>query len=575
MANAVPRMVRRWELALLLAVVLAALFAVQSLARAQTPVLPAPPLTTGGAKLDTGRVIVQFRPGAVAADQAAAHAQFGAQVIKRIPALSIEVVELPDPAATVAVAAAYANNPLVSFAEPDALMSFGDGTIIPNDPLYDPTQFQWQHPAVDSPEAWGVTTGGSALRITICDTGVSQTHPDLLPNLNGALGRNVADDPVTNDWSPVHWHGTFVAGMAAAIGNNGIGVAGAAWTAEIVPVRISNFTDGGAFIADMAQCIVYGADLASIAINLSYQTYSNGQIFNTILEAADYANAHGSVLVVASGNGNANPVGDADPENIFYVASTDEGDTKSSFSNFGPYVDLAAPGGSVVSTAVCVQFPGCGRPGSDLYARASGTSFSAPLTAGAALLVVAAHGGPMSPAAIRSALTVGACDLGAPGEDDFFGAGLLNVHHALHGESCLGAIAIEISPATVDFGVVPLAASVSTDVDGGTMTVTNTGSGSVNLSVEYVAASADCGGGDLWTAVTAGTTPASDEFALWAKFDAGGFVGVPTTGSAALGGPLAATVVGAPLDVRLDMPSSTSFAGPCTTQIVIVAVAAP
>ena len=415
----------------------------------------------GGVQLDTGRVIVQFGAGVPAADRAAVHRGFGAARIDTIPALGIEVVELPNAAATRAVAAAYNRHPLVTFAEPDALAPLADGaTLTANDELY---ALQWQHRAIDSPGGWAVRTGDSALLTTVCDTGVSPTHPDLVDNLRGDLGFNTVDD--STDWGPKHWHGTFVAGMIAAVGNNSIGVAGGAWQAGIIPVRISNSGNGSAFISDMAQCIVYGADHDSTSINLSYGTFSGGGVSQTILEAAIYANATGSVLFVSAGDVDSDPSGGDDPESIFYVAATTDAGEAASFSNHGAYVDIAAPGEDVVSTIYYRPF------GGDSYAYASGTSFSSPLTAGVALLVANAlgitPGGPSDAACIRAALTAGAVDAGAAGEDDIYGAGILNSHGAVHGASC-GAAALEVTTTSLAGGAVNASYSETLAATGGT-----------------------------------------------------------------------------------------------------------
>lgn len=248
---------------------------------------------------DTGYVIVKFHPGVTRHDKASHHANLNAVVFKEIPELNVHVVRIPTTATTQAAAAAYSRSPLVEYAEPDALVPLADASVV----TPDDTHFgsQWHHVNIESQNAWAVTTGLPTTRITVCDTGVSPTHPDLQASLRADLGYNTADNAPGN-WGPVHWHGTSVAGSAAAIGNNGVGVAGVSWGSEIIPVRITNFFDGSAFISDMADCIVYGANHGSDAINVSYQTYSGGSIFSTIISAADYADSLGSVVVIAAGN---------------------------------------------------------------------------------------------------------------------------------------------------------------------------------------------------------------------------------------------------------------------------------
>jgi subtilisin family serine protease len=496
-----------------------------------------PPRFGVGVQLDTGRVIVQFGPDVPAAERAALHRGFGSSVIDTIPALGIEVLALPNAAATQAVAAAYDRNPLVISAEPDALALPVDAPNAPNDASY---PLQWQHTAVDSADAWGLTTGAAGVRATVCDTGVEGSHPDLVNNLDGSLGYNTVDNAPGN-WSPIHPHGTFVAGMIAAEGNNSIGVAGAAWDATIIPVRISNLSSGGAYFSDMADCIVYGTDLDSTAINLSYQTYSSGRISPTILSAAEYANNNGSVLIVAAGNENTRAArrGDKDPVNIVYVSSIDEGGAKSSFSNYGAYIDIAAPGRDVQSTYT-----------NSTYVSWSGTSFSAPLTAGVALLVADALGvspnGPNDASCIRSALIAGAVDAGSTGEDDIYGSGILNSHNAVHYAGCgtppppneapVVTIGSPANGSTYDTGASISFAGTATDSEDGSLTTsiiwTSNLSGQIGTGGSFstalsdgthllTASVTDSGGrsGSASISLTVGTAPPAPEVGTAVRVD--------------------------------------------------------
>ena len=415
--------------------------AARSEATGQLRELPA--VTDDDVQADTGRVIVRFVPGTDRAAQTAAHASLNARVVDTLDGLALVVVEAPNAAATEALAAAYDRRADVEFATPDALMPLADTEVTPNDLYY---SLQWEHDAIDSPEAWATTTGDAQRLITVCDTGVSATHPDIVANLRGDLGTNTAGR--TNDWSPVHYHGTAVAGAAAAAGNNAIGVSGVNWTAGIIPVRVTDRADGNASLSALAACIEYGADQGSTAINLSYTTYTNGEIDPVILAAADYAEARGSLLVIAAGNSNRDDAPTQDPEHILYVAATAQGNGKASFSNFGNSIDIAAPGESVVSTYSQVSCRGqnCSVV-AESYAFVSGTSFAAPIVAGAVALTANAHDSAVEaltpadrPAFLRGLLAAGACDLGAPGEDPLFGAGLLNVHSSVHGSSCLNPV---------------------------------------------------------------------------------------------------------------------------------------
>jgi len=148
------------------------------------------------AVLDTGYVIVKFRRGATRWDKSAHHTHLSALIYKELPELNADVVEIPDPTQTQAWAAAYASSWLVEHAEPDALVPLADASALsPNDPLLGN---QWHHTNIDSRSAWAVTTGLSDRRITVCDTGVSPTHPDLQASLLHDLGYNTADNAPGN-----------------------------------------------------------------------------------------------------------------------------------------------------------------------------------------------------------------------------------------------------------------------------------------------------------------------------------------------------------------------------------------
>jgi subtilisin family serine protease len=380
------------------------------------------------------RIIVKFEEGVRDADRAAVHAQNGAAVLRRLRGGEVVVRVRADRASR--TLEAYRANPNVAFAEIDALMPAEQlATVTPNDPLL---ASQWQHTNIEASGGWASGTGSSSVVLAICDTGISATHPDLAASLRMDLCFNTVDNAPGN-CSPVANHGTAVAGSAAAIGNNGLGVAGTAWNAQIIPVRVSNALTGSAYISDMAECIRYSADNGAHVINLSYQTYSSGTIFQTLLDAATYAEGKGALTVVAAGNENANAVTSQDPGNMLYVAATTSTNAKSSFSNYGAYVDIAAPGSSIYTTGVTVSCNdananGVAEPGEcattgDGYVSISGTSFSAPITAGAAVVLKALRP-TATPAELRAALTNSATDLGTAGEDVTFGAGLLNLRRA-------------------------------------------------------------------------------------------------------------------------------------------------
>jgi subtilisin family serine protease len=260
----------------------------------------------------------------------------------------------------------------VAYAEPDYLMPVA---AVPNDPGY---PSQWYHTAIHSQAAWDITTGAGSVVVAVCDTGVDASHPDLAANIS-LPGYNSADG--TTNTTPVFEHGTAVTGIMDALGNNATGGAGIAWNAKVLPVRVSNNSDGSAWCSDMAAGIEWASDHGAKVINLSYDITGCP---NTIDSAAQYAQAKGAVTFVAAGNGSLNLSGTSFPtaHALVLVGATDSSGRRASFSNYGQPMDLAAPGVSIYA-----PLPG------NTYAYGSGTSFAAPMAAGAAALLFS-----MSPA---------------------------------------------------------------------------------------------------------------------------------------------------------------------------------
>ncbi|MFM2153936.1 MAG: hypothetical protein RL199_2371, partial [Pseudomonadota bacterium] len=430
---------------------------------------------------DTGRVVVKFRDGVTAVAKDAAHASRRSKRLRKLRS-GAEVVQVAK-GTTEAQAKAYAGRADVLWAEPDALVLPG-AAVTPNDPG---AGNQWQLGAIKAPEAWSISTGSSSVLVAVCDTGVSPTHPDLAASLRQDLCFNTVNNAAGN-CEPVHFHGTSVAGCAAAIGNNGVGVAGVSWSAQLIPVRVSNFTNGSAYTSDMAECITYAADKGAHVANLSYQSYSGGSIFQALIDAANYADSKGTVVVVAAGNENVNAVTTQDPANMLYVAATTSANAKSSFSNFGNYVDVAAPGSSVYSTYATVTCADANADGiadgtcgyTDSYASISGTSFSAPITAGAVAVLKAVKPSATT-AELRQAITSTATDLGTAGEDVYYGVGLVN----------LNAAALSLSATANTAPVLTVTAPA-----GGATTVASTG------SVFFAATASDAEQGDLSSSIT-------------------------------------------------------------------------
>ena len=348
-----------------------------------------------------GRVLVKPADGA---DEAAVQGSLkaaGAREIGRVPQIGVRILQVPAQAEA-RVIAALSNNPNIEFAEPDYIANI---ILTPNDPYY--SAYQWHLPKVSAPSAWDTTTGSSAVTVAVVDSGVQANHPDL-------VGRVLAGyDFVNNDSDPAddNGHGTAVAGVAAAKGNDGIGVAGAAWNVAILPVKTMNASGSGSHSA-IANGINYSADRGAKIINLSLGGTTSS---STLQNAVSYAWNKGSLLVAAAGNnGSSTTVYPAAYPNVVAVSATTSADTLASFSSYGSFVDLSAPGQDITTTWI----------GSS-YVTISGTSFSSPLTAGVAALALSRNPA-LSNAQISSLLTGNTDDLGAVGYDTFFGSGRLN-----------------------------------------------------------------------------------------------------------------------------------------------------
>ena len=264
----------------------------------------------------------------------------------------------------------------------------------------------------------------STVTVAVVDSGVEGSHEDLagvvLPGWDAIAERAGGNtDP--------YGHGTHVAGIVAAVAGNGLGGNGAAAGVRILPVRVLE-SDGTGWSSSIADGIRWAADHGADVINLSLGGTSPSAAYRA---AIDYAvNVRGVVVVAAAGNeyesGNPVEYPAADPDAIAVGASTSTGG-RASFSNTGAYVDLAAPGTSIMSPCPAGRVVCSGGSG---YSRMSGTSMAAPFVAAAAALLRAARPN-ATVGQIRDWLSLTATDAGAPGRDDEFGAGILDPLRAL------------------------------------------------------------------------------------------------------------------------------------------------
>jgi type VII secretion-associated serine protease mycosin len=297
----------------------------------------------------------------------------------------------------------------VAFAEPHFLYMTNESDE-PNDLLY--AKYQWNLPAIETIPGWDVTRGSEDVVVAVIDTGVDINHPDLKGRT--AEGINIVSQQ--NDPLDDVGHGTHVAGIISALVNNREGVAGISWYNKIMPVKVLDETGAGTTYS-VAQGIIWAADHGAKVINMSLGNYADAQFLH---DAIRYAFDKDVVLIAASGNDNTERPGypAAYPE-VFAVAATDSKQQKASFSNYGDYIDAAAPGVNIAST-----YP------DNHYAALSGTSMASPHVTALAALIRSAN--PLlKNTEVMDIMRQTAIDLGDRGKDKYYGYGQIDIVKAV------------------------------------------------------------------------------------------------------------------------------------------------
>lgn len=393
---------------------------------AAAPLWPVPPATAGEFK--AGELLVQFRPEMPAGLAAAVPAEYGAAHERYLYRSSVALWRVPA-GQELAIAAQLNADPRIAFAEPNYRYTVLD--TIPNDPQF---SRQWAHPIMQSPAGWDLTVGNSGITLAVIDTGIDLNHPDL-------AGRLVPGyDFVDNDSVPRDGfgHGTHVAGIAAAITNNGTGVAGVDWLARIMPIR-SLDDQGSGYSSDVTDGIVWAYTQGADVLNLSLGGPDYSQAMQN---AVNSAHAAGTLVVAAMGNSRTegNPTNyPAGLNNVLAVSATTRTDQYAYYSQYGPHNDVAAPGGQMYSLhdsngiystlpTYYVFLNGYGY--SQNYDYLQGTSMAAPQVAGLATLLLAMNPA-LSPDQVQAVIQATAVDLGPAGWDPDYGHGRINIYAAL------------------------------------------------------------------------------------------------------------------------------------------------
>ena len=348
-------------------------------------------------------LLVGFHAGVSDADAEDGYKSHGASKVEKLRGLNVHRVKVP-PQALEAIENALAKRKEVKFVERNRQVA---STLSPNDPSYGT---QWHLPKIGAPQAWDVTQGSSSVVVAVVDSGIYAAHPEFAGKL--VPGYNFVDNNTNTE--DVYGHGTWVAGVLAATGNNAVGVAGVTWQSRIMPVRVSNST-GVAYLSAIANGMTWAADHGAKVVNISFYGVAGSP---SVTSAAQYVLSKGGIVVAAAGNCACL---DSTAENPYMlsVAGTDQNDARWTSSSQGNYVDLSAP---------AVSLPTTNRGGG--YVTVQGTSFSAPIVAGVLALMRAANP-QLSPTDLKNLLLANTDDKGPTGWDSSFGFGRVNAYRAV------------------------------------------------------------------------------------------------------------------------------------------------
>ena len=397
------------------------------------------PFHVQGPRYVPGQVLVKFKPNFQNQLIDATVAAYSAKKVKRIPRLGVYQLRIPKNITVEEMVYALNRNPDVEYAEPNFIARIA---LTPNDPLF---EFQYAllntgqeigipglsggkaGADVKASAAWETTKGSSNDIIASIDSGVDFSHPDLR-NKVVSRGR----DFVNNDFDATDdiGHGTFVAGIAAADTNNNEGVAGVAWNCKILPIKVIDENGEGDY-SWLVEAVIWAADNGAAVISISLGGEDSS---DSLRDALRYAHDRGIVIAASAGNDGSSVLYPAAYDDYcLAVAATDYNDLRTSWSNFGPQVDVAAPGENVLGPVPTWYWPNQGYTGEIPYAIGSGTSASAPHIAGMAALLKSFKPW-LTADQVMDIIRYTADDVNSgqnKGKDEFIGYGRINMEKAL------------------------------------------------------------------------------------------------------------------------------------------------
>lgn len=391
----------------------------------QPAMAQAPSAESSGA-FASGRILVSLKPDVDERQSRSLQERVGARFERRLLEETIEIWQVPS-GRELDIVSQLSKEAMVKFAEPDYIVT---AALTPNDPEIPK---QWALTTINAFAAWDVATGSASIIIAIIDSGIDAGHPDLSGKIVAGYDF-VGKDSIPND---EQGHGTHVAGIAAAMTNNTIGVSGIDWNARIMPVRVLD-KNGSGYISGLVDGINWAVDHGADVINMSMGGSTN---YSSVETAVNNAFTAGCVLIGAAGNNNSsNAFYPAAYPNVISVAATTRTDTKANYSNYGTTIDISAPGGEmsdyqdidgIYSTLPTYATTFSNEGYFKNYDYLQGTSMAAPFVSGLAAVIWALDP-TMTNTEVRSVLESTVVDLGPAGWDQSFGYGRINAQAAVY-----------------------------------------------------------------------------------------------------------------------------------------------
>ncbi len=393
---------------------------------------------SGPTRYATDRVLAKFKPGLSREYVEGLLQAYRFRATRKITQIGYYVLQTPPNVSVEEVLAVLRRNPDVEIATPDWAVRLG---AVPNDPYFLPYQYALYNRGgtldispdvqlqatngadIKARAAWDETTGDESVVIAVLDTGVDRDHPELAGKVVSP-GRDFVNDDFDADDD--HWHGTHVAGIAAAETDNGEGIAGVSWKSQILPVKVFDSDETG-YYSWVIEGIFWAVDNGAKVLNLSF----GGDADDPALEqACKYAYDNGVLLVASAGNEDGPVLYPAAYDGyVLAVTATDPEDKRTDFSNHGPEVDVAAPGVYILAPVPQESVGAEYLP----YLFVSGTSQAAPHVSGFGALLMSFKPW-LSVADVMNIIRYSADDVNSvnnKGRDDELGYGRINMQRAL------------------------------------------------------------------------------------------------------------------------------------------------